>query len=228
MVPVLEAREIDHWFGEAALRQPVLRSLSVSFAPCAACLLMGPSGSGKTTLLSILGGLLSPSSGELYFQEQRVDFTKRDKVIQWRRDQIGFVFQQAQLLPFLTARENVEIVGRNAGLSRHGLRCRVTELLERLKIAELSLKHPEQLSGGQRQRFAIARALVHRPQIILADEPTAALDWQHGETAVRLLVEQVRLENALLLCVTHDPRLIPYFDRCIAITEGRLVEETQE
>jgi putative ABC transport system ATP-binding protein len=228
MVAVLEARKIDHWFGEAALRQPVLRSLSASFGQREATLLMGPSGSGKTTLLSILGGLLSPSSGELYFQGQRVDFAKRGKVIQWRREQIGFVFQQAQLLPFLTARENVEIVGRNVGLSRHVLRSRVTELLERLKIAELGLKYPVQLSGGERQRFAIARALVHRPQIILADEPTAALDWHHGETAVRLLVGQVRLEKAVLLCVTHDPRLVPHFDRCIYITEGRLVEGANE
>ena len=142
-----------------------------------------------------------------------------------RRDKIGFIFQHAQLLPFLSVKENLEIVGRNAGLSASYLGKRIEELLERLGITAMCHKRPSHLSGGQRQRVAIARALIHRPPILLADEPTAALDWQTGEAAVRLLVIQAREEGSLLITVTHDTRLLPMFGRILRIEGGRLSEE---
>ncbi len=122
--------------------------------------------------------------------------------------------------------ENLEIVGRNAGLSVREVGWRTDDLLARLGIEALRAKQPHALSGGQRQRVAIARALLHRPPIVLADEPTASLDWQQGETAVRLLVEQTEAAGAMVLAVTHDARPLPFFQRQLRLTEGRLEEET--
>jgi putative ABC transport system ATP-binding protein len=165
-----------------------------------------------------------PTSGELVLGGRPVDFAARGALGRLRRDQIGFVFQHAQLLPFLTVAENLQVVGRNAGLAPRLLARRIDELLARLGVAGLRRKKPGQLSGGQRQRVAIARSLLHRPPVLLADEPTAALDWHHGEEAARLLVEQARAEGALLLAVTHDARLLPLFDRRLHIAGGRLFE----
>jgi ABC-type lipoprotein export system ATPase subunit len=208
------------------LTEEVLRAVSVVFNSGEACVLMGPSGSGKTTLLSILGCLLKPSGGDLVIGGQRVDFSTWGVLGRLRRDKIGFVFQHAQLLPFLNVVENLEVVGRNAGLSQKALAQRIEELMERLGIAAMRHKKPEHLSGGQRQRVAIARAVLHRPPIILADEPTAALDWHHGQEAVQLLIEQAKAEGAMLLTVTHDTRLLPMFGRVLRIEGGRLSEES--
>jgi putative ABC transport system ATP-binding protein len=224
---ILECVGVRHTFGRGELAEDVLRGVSVAFEPGQACVLMGPSGSGKTTLLSILGCLLTPTSGRVVLEGKAVDFTARGSLGRLRRDKIGFVFQHAQLLPFLTVAENLDVVGRNAGLSARAVGRRVGELLERLGIAAMRHKRPDQLSGGQRQRVAIARAMLNRPPILLADEPTAMLDWTHGEAAVRLLVEQARAEGALLLAVTHDARLLPMFGRHLSITGGLLDEGGQ-
>jgi putative ABC transport system ATP-binding protein len=224
METVLDCDDVRHTYGRGELAEPVLRGVSASFAPGQACVLLGPSGSGKTTLLSILGCMLEPSGGELMLCGERVDWRTPGRMTRLRRACLGFVFQQAQLLPFLTVAENLELVGRNAGLPARGLADRIDDLLERLGIAAMRRKKPHQLSGGQRQRVAIARAVLHRPAILLADEPTAALDWHHGQDAVRLLVEQARGEGALLLAVTHDTRLLDYFDRVLHLDGGRLVE----
>ncbi len=224
MPPVLECRGIRHAFGRGNLAEEVLCGLTLAFERGDTCVLMGPSGSGKTTLLSILGCLLTPTSGELLLDGQPVQFGVRGALGRLRRYKIGFVFQHAQLLPFLTVAENLAVVGRNAGLSARTLSTRIDELLDRLGIATMRHKKPGQLSGGQRQRVAIARAVMHRPPILLADEPTAALDWHHGEEAVRLLVEQSQADGAMLLTVTHDARLLPHFHRRLHISEGHLCE----
>jgi putative ABC transport system ATP-binding protein len=226
MPPVLECRSVRHVFGRGELAEEVLCGVTTAFEAGEACVLMGPSGSGKTTLLSILGCLLTPTAGLLLLGGKPVDHTAPGSLGRLRRDRIGFVFQHAQLLPFLSVAENLEAVGRNAGLSGKALGRRIDELLGRLGIEKLKPRRPDQLSGGQRQRVAIARALLHRPPIVLADEPTAALDWQHGEAAVRLLVEQARLEGSLLLTVTHDVRLLPLFGRRLHLAAGRLHEGT--
>jgi putative ABC transport system ATP-binding protein len=228
MQPILECIDVRHTFGQGELAEHVLRDISIAFEADQTCVLMGPSGSGKTTLLSILGCLLTPTSGQVVIQGEKVDFVSRGSLGRLRRDKIGFVFQHAQVLPFLNVADNLNLVGRNAGLSSKLLEQRVGELLERLEIAAMKHKLPEHLSGGQRQRVAVARALLHRPPILLADEPTASLDWQHGEAAVRLLVEQAREERALLLAVTHDARLLPLFSRHLSLCEGRLKEGEQK
>lgn len=221
---VLECEVVRHTFGSGELAETVLHGITASFEAGKTYILMGPSGSGKTTLLSILGCMLRPTEGGLRLRGESVDWRSSGRMTRVRRQYLGFVFQHAQLLPFLSVVENLEVVGRNAGLRGAELSDRVTHLLERLDIANCRRKAPDQLSGGQRQRVAIARAVIHRPPVILADEPTAALDWDHGEEAVRLLVEQAKEEGAMLLTVTHDARLIPYFDRRLGIDRGRLTE----
>ena len=221
----LECDQVCHTFGRGDLAEPVLRGVSAAFAAGEACVLMGPSGSGKTTLLSILGCMLRPTAGEVRVSGRRVDWGSPSRLTALRRGCIGFVFQHAQLLPFLSAAENLEVVGRNARLRGRELAGRIRHLLERLDVAGCSHKSPAQLSGGQRQRVAIARAVLHRPAVILADEPTAALDWDHGAAALALLVEQAREGGAALLTVTHDSRLIPYFGRRLGIDRGRLTED---
>ncbi len=223
MSAVLQCKGLCHTYGRGDLGETVLRGISASFAPGELCVLLGPSGSGKTTLLSVLGCLLEPTEGELTLCGRRVDWRAPGRLSRLRRTHLGFVFQNAQLLPFLTVEENLELVGRNAGLPQSTVADRIDELLERLGIAPMRRKKPDQLSGGQRQRAAIARALLHHPSILLADEPTASLDWHHGQAAVQLLVEQARAERALLLAVTHDTRLLGFFDRVLHLDGGRLV-----
>jgi putative ABC transport system ATP-binding protein len=226
MGTVLLCRNIHHTYGRGEVAESVLAGVSASFAAGEVCVLMGPSGSGKTTLLSILGCMLKPSAGELTMCGESVDWQSPGRLTYFRRVHLGFVFQHAQLLPFLTVVENLEVVGRNAGLSAKAVTGRIDELLKRLGIAAMRHKKPDHLSGGQRQRVAIARAVLHRPSILLADEPTAALDWHHGQEVVRLLVEQAHEERAMLLTVTHDTRLLPLFRRVLRIEEGRLTEES--
>ncbi len=222
---VLECTNLRHAFGKGDLVEPVLRGISVAFAPGETCLLMGPSGSGKTTFLSILGCMLRPTQGELRLQGVSVNWSNQQHLTALRRQCLGFVFQHAQLLPFLSVQDNLVVVGRNAGLRPLELVTRTRELLERLELMPCQHKMPNQLSGGQRQRVAIARAVLHRPAVILADEPTAALDWDHGEAVIRLLVEQAHVNETMLLTVTHDVRLKPYFSRTLALQRGELMEE---
>jgi putative ABC transport system ATP-binding protein len=225
MVPTVKCDGISKAYGRGATAEPVLRGVNLSLHPGQACALLGPSGSGKTTLLSVLGCLLSPCSGRLHLGGEQVNYGSTGQLVRLRCQRIGFVFQHAQLLPFLSVGENVSLVGRNAGGRHAEVNDRAEALLDRLGVAALRNKHPGQLSGGQRQRVAVARALVHRPAIVLADEPTAALDWERGEAVVRLLVEQAREEGAALLVVTHDTRLVGMFDRVLHMVDGRVREK---
>jgi putative ABC transport system ATP-binding protein len=220
----LQCTDIGKHYGEGPLAQTVLDGISLKFEPGDACLLLGPSGSGKTTLLSIFGCLLTPSRGQLILDGEPVDFQAHGQLSELRRTRVGFVFQHAQLLPFLTAEENLRVVGRNAGLTESRLSSRIEDLLQALDLASMRGKKPDLLSGGQRQRLAIARAVLHRPAIVLADEPTAALDWPNGQKVADLLLAQARHEGAVLIAVTHDTRLVSRFDRLLSIDNGSVHE----
>lgn len=226
MTPVLQAEALTKSYGEGALAEPVLRGASLTLAAGETAVLLGPSGSGKTTLLSILGGLLAPTGGTLALAGRPVDFSDPEHLGELRRTHLGFVFQHAQLLPFLTVEENLALVARNAGMTARAVAARIATLLDQLGLSALRDKRPGQLSGGQRQRVAIARALLHEPAVVLADEPTAALDWTHGSGVIDLLVTQARQAGSALLVVTHDTRLIPRFDRVFAMAQGCLVQPT--
>lgn len=221
----LSCQCVSKSYGEGELAEMALSGASLEIRGGEACVLLGPSGSGKTTLLSILGCLLTPSSGTVAIGGVTVPFSEPKSLGALRRERLGFVFQHAQLLPFLSAEENVTVVAQNSGLSRRDAKERATELLFQLGMEKAFGKRPEELSGGQRQRVAIARALVHRPPVVLADEPTAALDWHHGGAVADLLVEHTRAAGAALLVVTHDRRLVPRFDRIFGMEEGYLAEE---
>jgi ABC-type lipoprotein export system ATPase subunit len=218
----LYCRNLTHVYGQGETAEVALDGVTAEFAAGEACVLMGPSGSGKTTLLSIFGCLLTPTRGELLVCGEEVHAAPRHRLTTLRRKAVGFVFQHSQLLPFLSLEENLLVIGRNAGLPATELKRRVDRLLARLEIGRFRCRRPHEVSGGQRQRFAIARALLHGPKIVLADEPTAALDWRHGEEAVKLLIDESRAAGALLITVTHDARLLPLFDRELHIENGRI------
>lgn len=219
---VLACNDISKVYGKGRLRETALAGVSLAFRRGETCVLLGPSGSGKTTLVSILGCLLTPTSGEISIEGARVPHESQRRLTQLRSRKIGFVFQHAQLLPFLSVNDNLQIVGRNAGFGRRETAQRRDFLLDRLGLRRLGHRRPCELSGGQRQRVAIARALLHRPPIVLADEPTAALDWQNGQAAIDLLIEQALADQALLIVVTHDARLVDRFGRALHFDSGRL------
>ncbi len=227
MNKVLVCQGITKNYGSGDIVERVLKSVDLEFFQGQASVLIGPSGSGKTTLLSILGCLLAPSEGQLLIDNSVVNFSDKSSLTEVRRQKLGFIFQHAQLLPFLTIEDNLALIGSNAGMTSADISQRLDNLLKRLELLPMRKKFPNQLSGGQRQRVAIARALLHRPSIVLADEPTAALDWNTGKTVVELLLEQVRQENAVLVVVTHDTRMLPLFDRILSIADGLLSEQYQ-
>lgn len=222
---MLECRDIHKSFGHGRHRQEVLRGVTFACSPGHNCVLLGPSGSGKTTLLSILGCIISPCRGQLEIHGQQVDHANKSQMVDIRRKYVGYVFQQAHLLPFLNIEENVKAIARNAGMGTQDTARRITNLFDHLGLAHLRRKSPRQVSAGERQRVAIARAIVHRPPIVLADEPTAALDWQNGQLAIRLLTELVQQEQLVLVAVTHDTRLLSFFDRVLRIDYGVLSEQ---
>jgi ABC-type lipoprotein export system ATPase subunit len=222
MVAALSCQNLTKRYGRGSQAETALCNVSLSFEAEESYLLLGPSGSGKTTLLSILGCLLSPSSGRVEIGGREVNFASTSGLGALRRELIGLVFQHSQLLPFLSVRENLCIVADNSGMPRRESSRRIQTLLERLGIAAYARRKPGELSGGQRQRVAVARAILHHPRIVLADEPTAALDWENGQVAVSMLIEQTKSEGALLLTVTHDTRLIELFDHVIYLDSGRV------
>ncbi|HMU94496.1 MAG TPA: ABC transporter ATP-binding protein [Anaerolineales bacterium] len=187
--------------------------------------LVGPSGSGKTTLLSILAALLTPTSGQVLIDGQDLAQMNEKKRVKLRREKIGFTFQSNNLIPFLTAQENVEFMLRlNGSLGRAG-KVRSGELLARLGLAERLHNLPAQMSGGQQQRVAIARALIHQPAVVLADEPTASLDTERAFQVVETFAHLIHENERAGIMVTHDLRMCQYVDRVLQMQDGKLVRE---
>jgi putative ABC transport system ATP-binding protein len=192
--------------------------------------LVGPSGSGKTTLLSILAALLTPTSGQVLIDGHDLAKMNEKERVKLRREKIGFTFQSNNLIPFLTAQENVELMLRlNSNLSHAG-KLRSEELLARLGLGERLNNLPAQMSGGQQQRVAIARALIHQPAVVLADEPTASLDTERAFQVVETFAHLIHENNRAGIIVTHDLRMCKFVDRVLQMQDGKLVRiyETQE
>jgi putative ABC transport system ATP-binding protein len=184
--------------------------------------LLGPSGSGKTTLLSMVGALLTPSEGKvLVGGDDLSTMTKKDQTA-FRANRIGFVFQAFNLVPFLTARENMTVMATISDLPKSDIEARADQLLDDLGLAERRDNLPEQLSGGERQRVAIGRALVTGPDLILVDEPTASLDTELGTAVVKMLASEIKERDKAGIMVTHDLRMVDYTDRTLEIVDGRL------
>lgn len=183
---------------------------------------VGPSGSGKTTLLSMIGGLLRPTTGRVVIGGVELTTLSRRRQSAFRVDHIGFVFQSFNLVPFLTARENLTLMASIGGRSARAARTRAEQLLEELGLPERRDNVPEQLSGGERQRVAIGRALMNDPDVILVDEPTANLDGERGRLVVELIAREIVTRNKSGIMVTHDTRVLDCVDRAVALVDGRL------
>jgi putative ABC transport system ATP-binding protein len=223
--PILSARRLTRVFGTGKNQTWALRGVDLDLAPGEVVLIMGPSGSGKSTLLAALGGLMRPDSGQVLAQGQDLWGLDDAARKQFRLHHFGFIFQGNNLFPALTARQQLERVLRwGEGVSRREARVRAEEMLELLGLGSRLSLRPGQLSGGEQQRVAIGRALAKNPALCFADEPTAALDWGHGQQVIELLRSAARDREATVLVVAHDPRLVPYADRIFQMEDGILTE----
>ena len=219
---VLEATDVVKVFEEGAQKVEVLRGVSLDVAPGEVVALEGPSGSGKTTLLSILGCILTPTAGRVRVAGETVDSSSAARLREVRRRSIGFVFQQYNLFPALTALENVEYALNVKGLRGLEAEKEATRALELVGLEDRLRFLPRDLSGGQKQRVAIARALAGRPHVLLADEPTANLDTAAGTQVLDLFRGLAKREDKGLVVVTHDPKVRAIADRVVGIRDGRL------
>lgn len=220
--PAIMVEQLDHFFGTGELRKQVLFDINLSITSGEIVILTGPSGSGKTTLLSLMGGLRSPQSGSLRILETELVGAAKTVAVEARRS-CGYIFQAHNLHSSLTAQENVMM-----GLEVHGTysrserRDRAVEILALVGLEKRTQYYPENLSGGQKQRVAIARALVSHPKIVLADEPTAALDKQSGRDVVELMQKLAKEQGCTILMVTHDNRILDVADRIVYMEDGLL------
>lgn len=217
--PVIELAGIKKQYLSGRFSVEALRGIDLQIRRGELVAIMGPSGSGKTTLMEILGCLLQPTAGRYLFNGRSVEAISPDGLAALRGEEIGFVFQSFNLLPRLTAAENVGLPLGYRSVPRRERRERASKALERVGLAERAKHFPAELSGGERQRVAIARALVNRPSVILADEPTGNLDTQTGEAILDLLLSLKR-DGATIVMVTHDPRIGARGERLIMIRDG--------
>ncbi len=225
---VIQAEGLVKTYGEGATRVEALKGTDLAVRPGELFAIMGPSGSGKTTLLNILGLVIEPTTGRLHLDGEDIFNGKRRDFQRLRRERIGFIFQFANLIPFLTARENVLLPLELIGVRGRRAVQKAMELLEYLEVADRANHLPQQLSGGERQRVAIARALANEPKVILADEPTASLDSERGLSVMRLLRKLSSERGTAILVVTHDTRMIGEVDRVIRLIDGQVVDEVAE
>lgn len=220
---MIQIRDLSKVYGEGPTAVKALDRVTLDVEAGEVMMLLGPSGSGKTTLLSVMGGILRATSGSVRIAGTEIVGLSEAKLPRVRLENIGFIFQGFNLFPALTAAENVEIaVELRGGLNK---KKRAKELLEAVGLSEKIRSYPADLSGGQKQRVAIARALAGNPPIILADEPTAALDSHSGRVVMDLLSNLAHQEGRAVVIVTHDARVLEYGDRTIHISDGRMVEE---
>jgi putative ABC transport system ATP-binding protein len=217
-------------YGKGDTAVDALKGVDMQVAPGEVVGLIGPSGSGKSTLLKCLGAVIEPTAGRMTLGEEVIydDGWKIPDLRALRRDKIGFVFQAPYLIPFLDVTDNVALLPMLAGHPNAESRKRALELLEALDVAHRAKAMPSQLSGGEQQRVSIARALVNRPPVILADEPTAPLDSERALAVIRILNQMARQYETAIIVVTHDEKIIPTFKRIYHIRDGKTQEEAGE
>jgi putative ABC transport system ATP-binding protein len=224
MNPVIAMAGLNHYFGSGSLRKQILFDLSIEIMPGEVVIMTGPSGSGKTTLLTLIGALRSAQEGSLKVLGHELRAASANQLIKVRR-QTGYIFQANNLLKSLTARQNVLMsMQLHPQIADAAAQRRATGILEAVGLGEHLHKYPSQLSGGQKQRVAIARALVSQPKLVLADEPTAALDKKSGRDVVELMRQLAQQQSCTILMVTHDNRILDIADRLIEMEDGYLSE----
>jgi len=220
----LQMKQVTKTYGDGDSTVSILNNLNLEVKEGEFVAILGPSGSGKSTFLSAAGALLTPSSGEIIIDGESLKDKDKSSLTELRLKKIGFMFQSAQLLPYLKVEEQLLYVAKLAKLSTKEAKQRAADLLKRLDIWDRRNHYPEQLSGGEKQRVAIARAWMNKPAILFADEPTASLDFKRGKEVVRMIAEEVKKEGKAAVMVTHDERMLEWCDRVLHLEEGILVE----
>ena len=218
----IAAHNLTMIYESGGQRYQALQDVNLTIQKGAVHLLMGPSGSGKTTLLSILAGLLTPSEGAVKLLGEEITQLSSAKLAEFRLHHIGFIFQGFNLFPALTALENVEVAFNLKGIRGESARKKSIDLLEQVGLGDRVHRRPQDLSGGQKQRVAIARALADNPALIMADEPTAALDSQNGHAVIELLRTLAKDNDRTVLIVTHDPRIVDVADEVTYLEDGKI------
>jgi putative ABC transport system ATP-binding protein len=222
--PVISVQNLDHYFGEGNLRKQALFDINLEIAAGEIVIMTGPSGSGKTTLLTLMGGLRSAQSGSLKILGQEMCGATKQQLTEIRRN-IGYIFQAHNLMTFLTAKQNVRMaLELHDRYLEQNLDQLATDILKTVGLGDRIDYYTDGLSGGQKQRVAIARALVSRPKIVLADEPTAALDKKSGRDVVEMMQALAREQGCTILLVTHDNRILDIADRIVYMEDGRLAD----
>ena len=222
---VISINNLNHYFGEGSLRKQALFDIDLDIKQGEIIIMTGPSGSGKTTLLTLTGGLRSAQSGSLTILGQEICGATKKQLTELRRN-IGYIFQAHNLLTFLTAKENVRMsLELHDAFLEGDINAKATEILEIVGLGNRVDYYPESLSGGQKQRVAIAWALVRHPKIVLADEPTAALDKKSGRDVVELMQKLAKEQGCTILLVTHDNRILDIADRIVYMEDGRLISD---
>lgn len=219
---VIEARDLCKSFGQGAAETPILKHVDVRISPGEFVVLIGPSGSGKSTLLSILGLLEPPSSGRLFVDQQDVSGLSRRQLARLRGRKLGYVFQSFNLLAGLSVAENVMLSGLLVGESGRAQYERAVELLDEFGLADKARRVPAELSGGEQQRVAIARAIVKRPEVLLCDEPTGALDYETGKLVLEVIERINRELGTTVVVITHNAAIARMADRVIRLGDGRI------
>ena len=225
--PALRMEGVRKVYGSGENQVEALAHVDLTVGAAEILALVGPSGSGKTTLCSIAGGLLTPTDGAVVVGGHDISRYSPKQLTRFRRDAVGFVFQTVNLVPFLTARENMLVVDELGRRRGRRARERADQLLEELGLTRRSGNLPDQLSGGERQRVAIGRALMNEPHLVLFDEPTSALDTQTGDQVVRLIREEMKSRGTTAIIVTHDERITHYADRVAHIVDGRIIDSDE-
>ena len=222
--PILSVKDVRRSFPVGGGEIQVLKGLNMEVLSGQLVMLKGRSGSGKTTLLNMLGGLDQPTSGEIWFRGQPLHELNDDKRTLLRRNQIGFIFQAYALLPLLSAWENVELSLRMAGVPPQEWKPRVKHCLELVGLGKRMFHRPFELSGGEQQRVAIAKAIAHRPKLLLADEPTANLDSQMGAQVMAVFKNIIQTERVTICMTTHDPTILEVADHVYEMVDGKFIE----
>ncbi|WP_340023377.1 ABC transporter ATP-binding protein [Paenibacillus sp. FSL K6-1096] len=220
----LVMRQVTKTYGDGDGAMTVLNNLNLTVNEGEFVAVLGPSGSGKSTFLSTAGALLTPTSGDIILDGEPLGNKDKGELTELRLQRIGFMFQSAQLLPYLKVEEQLLYVAKLAKLSTKEAKVRAADLLKRLGIWERRNHYPEQLSGGEKQRVAIARAWMNKPAILFADEPTASLDYSRGREVVQMIADEVRSEGKAAVMVTHDERMLEWCSRVLHLADGVLVE----
>jgi len=222
---VVKAEGLEKIYYMGKVPVPALRGVNLAFKRGEFVVVMGPSGSGKTTLLNLIGALDKPTKGKVYVDGEDLTTLDEGKLTKIRRNKIGFVFQFYNLIPVLTAFENVELPMLISGKNKEDRQRRAFQLIETMGLSDRSEHRPDELSGGEQQRVAIARSLANEPAIILADEPTGDLDTKTGQEVILALHNAAKKENVTVVVVTHDPVVTEKADRILEMRDGKIVNE---